>query len=83
MSKEIEIHSEAAVALGGGQPDRGGACWRGHWRHGTAGGQCHGRFGLAFPHRAMRVAGSPLVKKLINNGFARASHELALPSYRG
>lgn len=43
----------------------------------------HTRFGLVFLQRAMRVAGSPLVKKLINNGFARASHELALPSYRG
>lgn len=43
----------------------------------------HTRFGLAFLQRAMRVAGSPLVKKLINNGFARASHELELPSYRG
>jgi len=43
----------------------------------------HTRFGLTFLQRAMRVAGSPLVKKLINNGFARASHELELPSYRG
>jgi len=43
----------------------------------------HTRFGLAFLQRAMRVAGSPLVKKLINNGFARASHELELPSYHG
>jgi 2-polyprenyl-6-methoxyphenol hydroxylase-like FAD-dependent oxidoreductase len=43
----------------------------------------HTRFGLTFLQRAMRVAGSPLVKKLINNGFAHASHELELPSYRG
>jgi 2-polyprenyl-6-methoxyphenol hydroxylase-like FAD-dependent oxidoreductase len=42
----------------------------------------HTRFGLAFLQRTMRVAGSPLVKKLINNGFARASDQIALPSYR-
>lgn len=41
----------------------------------------HTHFGLAFLQRAMRVAGSPLVKKLIDNGFARPSDQFELPSY--
>jgi 2-polyprenyl-6-methoxyphenol hydroxylase-like FAD-dependent oxidoreductase len=42
----------------------------------------HTRFGLRFLRGAMRIAGSPLVKKWINNGFARDSGSIDLPVYR-
>jgi len=42
----------------------------------------HSQAGLAILRGAMRVASTPLVRKLINNGFARDSNRIDLPDYR-
>nr|WP_223214361.1 hypothetical protein [Xanthomonas cucurbitae] len=42
----------------------------------------HTTIGLALLRSAMRLAGTPFVRRLINNRFARDSNSIALPDYR-
>lgn len=41
----------------------------------------HSEIGLTLLHGALRLASSPLVKKMINNGFARDANGIDLPEY--
>jgi len=41
----------------------------------------HSAIGLTLLHGALRVAATPLVRKVINNGFARDTGSMALPEY--
>lgn len=42
----------------------------------------HSAVGLRLLRGAMRLAGTPLVRRIINNSFARDSNSIALPDYR-
>ncbi|WP_115554604.1 FAD-dependent monooxygenase [Xanthomonas arboricola] len=42
----------------------------------------HSTVGLTLLRGAMRLAGTPLVRRVINNSFARDSNSIALPDYR-
>lgn len=42
----------------------------------------HTRIGLTLLHGALRLASTPLLRGLINNGFARDANKIDLPDYR-
>jgi 2-polyprenyl-6-methoxyphenol hydroxylase-like FAD-dependent oxidoreductase len=41
----------------------------------------HSEIGLTLLHGALRLASTPLIKKVINNGFARDANSIDLPEY--
>ena len=41
----------------------------------------HSEIGLTLLHGALRLAATPLIKKVINNGFARDANSIDLPEY--